>query len=82
MALAPTQSLVETPSRAFYRQAMEVLTRAQVNGSFFTHEGLDLALTGALERLEVVPVQQPVGQPLTEPSSADLPHPKSAIPIR
>ena len=30
MALAPTQSLVDTPSRAYYRQAMEVLTRAQV----------------------------------------------------
>jgi hypothetical protein len=30
MALAPTQSLVETPSRLFYRDAMEVLNRAEV----------------------------------------------------
>ena len=47
MALAPTQSLVDTPSRAFYRQAMEVLTRAQVpflvGGAFaFVHQaGID-----------------------------------------
>src|SRR6185503_8740670 len=32
-----------------------VLTRAQVKGSFFTQDGLDLALAGAIERLEVVP---------------------------
>ena len=44
---APTQSLVDTPSRAFYRQAMEVLTRAQVpflvGGAFaFVHQaGID-----------------------------------------
>jgi hypothetical protein len=30
MSLAPTQSLVETPSRLFYRDAMEVLNRAKV----------------------------------------------------
>jgi hypothetical protein len=47
MALAPTQSLVETPSRAFYRQAMEVLRRAEVpflvGGAFaFVHQtGID-----------------------------------------
>ncbi|MEO6055760.1 MAG: hypothetical protein ABIQ49_02890 [Gemmatimonadales bacterium] len=47
MELAPTQSLVETPSRAYYRQAMEVLTRAQVpflvGGAFaFVHQaGID-----------------------------------------
>jgi hypothetical protein len=47
MALAPTQSLVETPSRAYYKQAMEVLTRAQVpflvGGAFaFVHQaGID-----------------------------------------
>ena len=47
MALAPTQSLVDTPSRAYYRQAMEVLTRAQVpflvGGAFaFVHQaGID-----------------------------------------
>jgi hypothetical protein len=47
MEQAPTQSLVETPSRAFYRQAMEVLTRAQVpflvGGAFaFVHQaGID-----------------------------------------
>jgi hypothetical protein len=47
MALAPTQSLVETPSRLFYRDAMEVLTRAQVpflvGGAFaFIHQaGID-----------------------------------------
>src|SRR5215212_3212869 len=47
MALSPTQSLVETPSRAFYRQAMEVLTHARlpflVGGAFaFVHQaGID-----------------------------------------
>ena len=47
MALAPTQSLVETPSRLFYREAMEVLTRADVpflvGGAFaFIHQaGID-----------------------------------------
>ena len=43
MALAPTQSLVETPSRAFYRQAMEVLRHGDVpfliGGTFaFVHQ--------------------------------------------
>src|SRR3954471_22492811 len=47
MALAPTQSLVETPSRLFYRDAMEVLGRAKVpflvGGAFaFIHQaGID-----------------------------------------
>jgi len=47
MALAPTQSLVDTPSRAFYRQAMEVLRRGDVPflvwGAFaFVHQaGID-----------------------------------------
>ena len=47
MALAPTQSIVETPSRLFYRQAMEVLNRAGVpflvGGAFaFIHQaGID-----------------------------------------
>jgi hypothetical protein len=47
MALAPTQSLVETPSRLFYREAMEVLNRAGVpflvGGAFaFIHQaGID-----------------------------------------
>ncbi|HEV8178412.1 MAG TPA: hypothetical protein VGP44_12105 [Gemmatimonadales bacterium] len=47
MALAPTQSLVETPSRLFYREAMEVLSRAGVpflvGGAFaFIHQaGID-----------------------------------------
>ena len=47
MALAPTQSLVETPSRVFYREAMEVLNRASVpflvGGAFaFIHQaGID-----------------------------------------
>ncbi|MFL5401733.1 MAG: hypothetical protein ACJ8BF_02835 [Gemmatimonadales bacterium] len=47
MALAPTQSLVETPSRLFYRDAMEVLNRAGipflVGGAFaFIHQaGID-----------------------------------------
>ena len=47
MALAPTQSLVETPSRLFYRDAMEVLNRASVpflvGGAFaFIHQaGID-----------------------------------------
>lgn len=47
MALAPTQSLVETPSRQFYREAMEVLNRGGVpflvGGAFaFIHQaGID-----------------------------------------
>jgi hypothetical protein len=47
VALAPTQSLVETPSRLFYRDAMEVLNRANVpflvGGAFaFIHQaGID-----------------------------------------
>lgn len=47
MALAPTQSLVETPSRVFYREAMEVLNGAGVpflvGGAFaFIHQaGID-----------------------------------------
>ena len=47
MGLAPTQSLVETPSRLFYRDAMEVLNRANVpflvGGAFaFIHQaGID-----------------------------------------
>jgi hypothetical protein len=47
MALAPTQSLVETPSRLFYRNAMQTLTRAEipflVGGAFaFIHQaGID-----------------------------------------
>jgi hypothetical protein len=47
MSLAPTQSLVETPSRLFYRDAMEVLNRARVpflvGGAFaFIHQaGID-----------------------------------------
>src|SRR5882724_7350813 len=47
MALGPTQSLVETPSRAFYRQAMELLRRGEVpflvGGTFaFVHQaGID-----------------------------------------
>jgi hypothetical protein len=47
MAFAPTQSMVETPSRLFYRDAMEVLNRANVpflvGGAFaFIHQaGID-----------------------------------------
>ncbi|MGH7526617.1 MAG: hypothetical protein ACREMX_07915 [Gemmatimonadales bacterium] len=47
MGLSPTHSLVETPSRAFYREAMEVLSRAGipflVGGAFaFVHQsGID-----------------------------------------
>ncbi len=47
MGLAPTHSMVETPSREFYREAMEVLTRANVpflvGGAFaFVHQaGID-----------------------------------------
>src|SRR5207245_7431973 len=47
MALAPTQSLGATPSRAYDRQAMEALTRGQVpflvGGTFaFVHQaGID-----------------------------------------
>jgi hypothetical protein len=44
MAFSPTHSLVETPCRAFYREAMEVLNRADVpflvGGAFaFVHQG-------------------------------------------
>ena len=47
MGLSPTHSLVETPSREFYRQAMEVLSKANVpflvGGAFaFVHQaGID-----------------------------------------
>ncbi len=47
MGLSPTQSMVETPSRAFYREAMDVLSRAGVpfliGGAFaFIHQaGID-----------------------------------------
>lgn len=47
MAFSPTHSMVETPSRAFYREAMEALTKAGVpflvGGSFaFLHQsGID-----------------------------------------
>ncbi len=47
MGLSPTHSLVETPSRAFYREAMDVLSRAGVpflvGGAFaFVHQtGID-----------------------------------------
>jgi capsular polysaccharide export protein len=52
--VAPNQELF----RAFRRV---VLRRAQVNGSFFTDEGIALAVDGALERLGVptLPVQAP-----------------------
>jgi capsular polysaccharide export protein len=59
-----------------------VLTRAQVNGSFFTPEGLDLALAGALDRLEVAPVTQPAGQPFAEPVSPAPAQGKSPLLIR
>ncbi|MDP9137189.1 MAG: capsular biosynthesis protein [Pseudomonadota bacterium] len=45
--------------RAFRRV---VLTKAQVNGSFFTFEGLDLAVEGTLKRLAVTPVPQAAAQ--------------------
>src|SRR4026209_2225533 len=43
MGLSPTHSMVETPSRAFYREAMDVLSRAGipflVGGTFaFVHQ--------------------------------------------
>ncbi|MBA3521476.1 MAG: hypothetical protein H0T90_03090 [Gemmatimonadales bacterium] len=47
MGLSPTHSLVETPSRAYYRQAMEILSKAHVpflvGGAFaFVHQaGID-----------------------------------------
>ena len=47
MGLSPTHSMVETPSRAFYREAMDVLARAgipfMVGGTFaFLHQaGID-----------------------------------------
>jgi capsular polysaccharide export protein len=45
--------------RAFRRV---VLTKAQVNGSFFTYEGLDLAVEGTLKRLTVTPISQAATQ--------------------
>ena len=46
--------------RAFRRV---VLKRAQVNGSFFTRAGRDLAVKGVLERLAVQPLPQAAAQP-------------------
>jgi capsular polysaccharide export protein len=55
-----------------------VLTRAQVNGSFFTPEGLDVAIAGTLEKLEVAPVSNAAAQPSAE-SAGDLARAKPAI---
>ena len=43
-----------------------VLSEAQVNGSFFTPEGLDLAIKGALSRMEVVALPKSAAQPKTQ----------------
>ena len=66
------------PDPEIYRAFRKVvITRAQVNGSFFTPEGLDLAIAGALERLEVVPVSQPAAEAL--PGVTGLARAKPAI---
>ena len=64
-AKAPDKELF----RAFRRV---VLTKAQVNGSFFTDEGLDLAIEGTLKRLDVASATQPATQarPSVAPSLA------------
>jgi capsular polysaccharide export protein len=64
-AKAPDKELF----RAFRRV---VLTKAQVNGSFFTDEGLDLAIEGTLKRLDVASATQPAAQarPSVAPSLA------------
>ena len=55
MGLSPTHSMVETPSRAFYREAMDVLSRAGipflVGGAFaFVHQaGIDHGFHAALD---------------------------------
>jgi hypothetical protein len=48
-----------------------VLTRAQINGSFFTAGGLDLALAGALEKMEVAPTVEALSQ--ARPTSSGSP---------
>jgi capsular polysaccharide export protein len=59
-----------------------VITRTQVNGSFFTQPGLDLALAGTLERLEVTPFVQSAAQLRAARSVTDLPHSKGAVTAR
>jgi capsular polysaccharide export protein len=60
------------PDPELYRAFRKVvLTRAQVNGSFFTAEGLNLALAGALERMEVVPTLEALAQPY--PANSESP---------
>ena len=74
--VAPNQELF----RAFRRV---VLRRAQVNGSFFTDEGMALAVEGALERLSVptMPAQAP-SWTRGEVDAAGLAVAKSALPVR
>jgi capsular polysaccharide export protein len=51
------------PDQALFRAFRKVvLTRAQVNGSFFTDEGLELAVEGTLKRIDLTPIAQPVAQ--------------------
>jgi len=59
-----------------------VLTRAQVNGAFFTEAGLTLAIDGALDRMDVESVQP---QPVLHPRPVSLTHlapVKSAVLVR
>jgi len=69
------------PDPDLYRAFRKVvLTRAQVNGSFFTPKGLDLALAGALERMEIAPTLEVLAQ--AYPGSSDAPvlaSPDSAV---
>jgi capsular polysaccharide export protein len=53
---SPDQDLFQA-----FRQV--VLTKAQINGSFFTDEGLKLAVEGSLARMRVLPVQAPAEVP-------------------
>jgi capsular polysaccharide export protein len=55
-----------------------VLARAQVNGSFFTRAGMELAVDGALERMEVMTVASIV-LPRSERETAKIAAPKPAV---
>ena len=63
----------KAPDHELFRAFRKVvITKAQVNGSFFTYEGLDLAVEGTLKRLDVPPVAQPAAQarPILAPALA------------
>jgi len=63
------------PDRALFAAFRRVvLAGAQINGSFFTEAGIELAIQGTLDRLRAAPVPQPV---LAQPK-AELPAPALA----